>query len=1631
MWILKVLFFLCASSGFCQTQNSTPSTTTSTTTSRPKPQEINHDKKPPPSEWPATYEKRKVNKYILGDWLLTGAWGNVNKKLDKSKHEYEGYDGFYNNLARPDSGAIDKPLLRRWPAAYEDGTYQPSGSKRPNPLELSEKLLKGEIGTHSRTGKNALLVFFGQQVVEEILDAQRAACPPEYFNIKIPEWHEFRKTPKHMELPVLRTRYDQRTGLNPNNPRQQLNEITPYIDGGLFYGITKQWADTLRMDENGKIHPNGNLASSYGGLFPAINTQRLPMANPPPPFHHELFVTKHQTAEVSRFFKLGNPRGNENSFLLTFGIMWFRWHNYIAETIKNLRPQWSSEEIFNEARKWVIATQQHIIVDEWLPALLGKKLPKYHKYDPSINPQIDQFFQAAAFRFGHTLVTPGVYLRDYLRNGCKHKFDSWKNAAVRTCNVFWRPQDPILTKENDTSQDVVDIDRLLMGMSVQLCEEEDHKIVEDLRGNVFGPLEFPRRDLMAINIQRGRDHGLPGFNAARKAFGLRTVDFNHFQHLDPTIQKYLTALYNNSIDDVDVWVGGILETRDGPGELFETIIMDQFRRIRDGDRFWFENKDSGLFSSPQMNRIRELKVYDIIMAVTKMDAEDIPTSPFNVPHSRNNAHENSTIVKICKLERKTCELINKEKFTCWHLPFLNQSALNEPCRKGSSYDYFWGSEASYIATFSAIGAFIVGCFWAVFFLIRHKNQLMIQNAQKQSDVTRKSVHQNTGGMHSMIFGAQEWVSRKQPVKNVAIIFDNNNKQIKITCNQGNLIRAIDLGFANAFRLYFVADMPYIIINSKHSYDLVLQFPIEKERNDFGKELKEFITKFGLEYEEISIFKWKDALNIVITKKDRQKKLEMFCRVVFAQAFKITHSKSEILAVGSNDKDIINTEITILEFAESLNMKPDNEFVKRMFYLADKDRNGFISFREFVGLLIIFAEGTEEEKAQLLFKMYDIDDTGILKAEDFESMIRCFLETVGGNIPEDKLKQTISGMLSRAHCEHKKELKFQDFLKILGRDIVNLNKAKLGLKGFEDDGSYLSTARHTIENIYGTADINTRFKGEASDQPEEDLYATNVIDQEQKKILENKEYSKERPKTTFSSKCLKYIELKSKEIFWLTLYTLILWAIFLERAYYYSYEREHSGLRRIAGYGVTITRGAASAQMFTYSSLLITMCRNIITTLRDTVANKYFPFDSSVEIHKYIAWWAFFFTVLHIVGHAFNFYHISTQTSDDLTCLFRNYFHATHEIPKFHYWCWQTMTGFTGVILTLIWIMMYVFALSYVRSKIYNWFWYTHSLYPLFFIFMILHGTGRLIQEPFFYYFFLGPVILFTVDSLISISRKKIEIPVVKADILPSYVTMLEFQKPDNFQYKSGQWVRIACMALNKREYHPFTLTSSPNEDNLTLHIRSVGPWTTLIRTTYEQANTSGNSKKLPKIYLDGPYGEGHQDWNNYDVSILIGGGIGVTPFASILKDIAHRSGQTRCKKIYFIWVSRTQKQFEWLIDIIREVEYKDIKNVISCHIFITQFFEKFDVRMILLYVMERHYQRVANRSLFTNLKAVTHFGRPNFAKILKTVQTLHEHTPRIGVFSCGPPSMTSSVNAACFAVNFEGYHRFEHHYKNF
>ncbi|XP_068083975.1 dual oxidase 1-like [Anabrus simplex] len=1581
--------------------------------------------KPDPNNW-VSNETRGY----LASWLVDGCWAEACQNIapEDVNVEYEGYDGFYNNLAHPALGAVDTPLLRRVPAAYEDSVYKPRKKDLPNPLTLSDKLLKGNIGTQSKTGKTALLVFFGQQVVEEILDAQRPACPPEYFNIHIPLDHSYRNENMHSEIPFLRTRYDMRTGFSPNNPRQQLNEITPWLDGGLVYGTTRTWADMLRRDEEGNLVPGGLLASS-GKNFPAMNTQRLPMANPPPPKYHDKFTHRHSTDDVKRFFKLGNPRGNENPFLLVFGILWFRWHNVLAKHMKEAHRNWSDDKIFNEARKWVIATYQHIVINEWLPAWLNDHLPPYQGYNPSIDPQIDQFFQAAAFRFGHTLVPPGVYLRNYARNKCKTlEFNNSGYHSLRTCQHYWRPHESISTHNGD---DIIDIDHLLMGMASQLCEREDHEIVEDLRGRVFGPLEFSRRDLMALNIQRGRDHGLPDYNTAREAFGLpRIKSSREFSNPDLEISASFINCRKNSMDDVDVWVGGLLETKDGPGELFTAIIKDQFQRIRDGDRFWYNNTKNKLFTEDQIERLKQLTLYDVIMSVTLMDHNDIQRHPFKAPTEGDVKDLDPHCIQEMKPDN--CTLPNNGTIVvCYHLEQLNETTV-ENCSISGTYDYFETSGLPFILTFLCLGVFILYSEDSDADSDSHFSDPSGDNDAEDvagdSDVRRS----NRVGTCDIPVAASEWVDKHHPSRPVAILLNSSTKQVQVYNHEGVLLRAMDLSHRGLVQVFIITDGLHIMLRMSHDYDLVLKFDTEIMRSTFLRQFEDFLSELGVMRERIKIT-LKPALRQTVTRRVRQKRLEKFFRVVFSQAFDIIHAEKKTLKIDARvAKEVIYTEVTLSEFAEALRMRPDSQFVQKIFALVDKDNNGFVSFREFLDMLILFAKGSADDKIKLMFDMYDINHTGQLSQKEFKNMIRSLMETVNADVEQCNLDTVIDDMILKAGLSRKDPMRLEDFQHLLHDYKDELGYAELNFPGVTMAQSltvmrpgyrpsYLSTIRQTAYNLYETMESVPELHDQknTSNGPEIKLDTATPANLKCTPILA----------------LVRIIHNYAKEIFWITLYTLVMLAIFAERAYYYTVEREHTGLRRIAGLGVTITRGAASAMMFTYSSLLVTMCRNTITLLRDTMLHLYFPFDALVFIHKYIAGWALVFTVIHIVGHAVNFYSISTQTSDDLTCLFRNFYHSSHEIPKFQYWCWQTITGITGVLLVILTALIYIFTLPIARKQLYGAFWFIHSLYPVFYLLLILHGIGRLVQEPFMLYFFLGPCILFTMDRLVAMSRKTLEIPVLNAELLPSDVTLLVFKKPStNFEYKSGQWVRVACAALNPSEYHPFTISSAPHEPHLTVHIRAVGPWTRNIRHVYDP-NILGD-KPLPKIHLEGPYGESHQDWYQFEVSILIGGGIGVTPFASILKDIVFQSNTkqpSRCKKVYFLWITKTQKHFEWLVDILRELENTDDANTVSVHLFITQFYEKFDLRTILLYICEHHFQRVSNRSLLTGLKAVTHFGKPQFLHFFTSIQSIYPQVRKVGVFSCGPPSMTRTIQRACMTLNKQTTVGpiFQHNSKNF
>lgn len=150
-----------------------------------------------------------------------------------------------------------------------------------------------------------LLMSTGQQVVEEVLDAQRQGCIPEYEFIQVPKCHPLydRDCRGDRVIPFLRNRYDFGTGYSPNNPRMQLNEITPWFDGGLMYGPFKAWTDAIRRFEGGELAADDNSRPIADQLPMSNNELGLPYANPPPPANFSLFP-------VNRFWSKSSLNDN-------------------------------------------------------------------------------------------------------------------------------------------------------------------------------------------------------------------------------------------------------------------------------------------------------------------------------------------------------------------------------------------------------------------------------------------------------------------------------------------------------------------------------------------------------------------------------------------------------------------------------------------------------------------------------------------------------------------------------------------------------------------------------------------------------------------------------------------------------------------------------------------------------------------------------------------------------------------------------------------------------------------------------------------------------------------------------------------------------------------------------------------------------------------------------------------------------------------------------------------------------------------------------------------------------------------------------------------------------------------------
>lgn len=280
---------------------------------------------------------------------------------------------------------------------------------------------------------------------------------------------------------------------------------------------------------------------------------------------------------------------------------------------------------------------------------------------------------------------------------------------------------------------------------------------------------------------------------------------------------------------------------------------------------------------------------------------------------------------------------------------------------------------------------------------------------------------------------------------------------------------------------------------------------------------------------------------------------------------------------------------------------------------------------------------------------------------------------------------------------------------------------------------------------------------------------------------------------------------------------------------------------------------------------------------------------------------------------------------------------------------------------------------------------------------------------------------------------------------------IQFQKP-SMKYKAGQWLFLNVPSISRHQWHPFTITSCPFDPYISVHVRQVGDFTRVLGDAlgagraqaklYDSVDPMGmyevalqNGQQMPEIRIDGPYGAPAEDVLDNEVSVLIGTGIGVTPWASILKNIWHmRQGPnppTRLRRVEFIWVCKDTTSFEWFQVLLSSLEAQsqdpanrvgsaNNQEFLRIHTYLTQ---KLDIDTAQNIVLNSVGAAV---DPLTELKARTNFGRPDFARLFtgmregildRTYMDGLEGEVRtaVGVYFCGksPPPSPLSRSLRC------------------
>ncbi|XP_015198556.2 NADPH oxidase 5 isoform X2 [Lepisosteus oculatus] len=753
------------------------------------------------------------------------------------------------------------------------------------------------------------------------------------------------------------------------------------------------------------------------------------------------------------------------------------------------------------------------------------------------------------------------------------------------------------------------------------------------------------------------------------------------------------------------------------------------------------------------------------------------------------------------------------------------------------------------------------------------------------------------------------------------------------------------------------------------------------------------------------------------------------------------------SIAGDDK-----EIDLEEFKTALKVK-ESFFAERFFALFDSDGSGSISLDELLKALNLLIHGSETDKLRFLFQVYDVDGSGSIDPDELRIVLKSCLRESAISLPEEKLDDLTLALFESADRDNSGSITFEEL--------------KAELESFPE----------VMENLT--------------------ISAANWL---KPPDLEKKKHQTPRYLTPA------YWHNNSRKLLFLGGYVCLNILLFTFAALQY----------KPSGPWIMVAKGCGQCLNFNCTFVMVLMLRRCLTWLRATWVVRIFPLDQNILLHQLVGYAILGLTIVHTGAHVVNFVVLS-QRSDGYG-LWEYLFTTRPGIG----WVRGT-ASLTGVLLQLLVGLMVVCSSTFVRrSGHFEVFYWTHLSYIWVWALLVVHCAN-------FWKWFAVPGLVFLLEKLVGIAVSRMGgLYIVEVNLLPSKVTHLVIKRPQFFQFKPGDYVYINIPVIAKYEWHPFTISSAPEQqDTLWLHIRSMGQWTNRLyeyfrqlepqhcsakrltrslrnrhhqRTTQEELFNSvgcngtvasnkddaielmsyrsssppgptdppadqlaqlehGEVPQLREIsakvnenqrfcnikcYVDGPYGTPTRQIFASEHAVLIGAGIGITPFASILQSIMYRyrmrkqncpncnyswcenlkDNEMKLRKVDFIWINRDQRSFEWFVSLLTKLEMDQADEepegrFLEMHMYMTSALSKNDMKAIGLQMALDLLAKKEKRDSITGLRTRTQPGRPNWGKVFQKVA--EEKKGKVHVFFCGSPALAKFIKAHCEQSGFKFY----------